>query len=268
MTWLTAGGPRRPTGDGELMSGPATRSILFDLDGTLTDPKAGITACIAHALTALAVAVPADLDWCIGPPLQDTFAQVLRTDDPALIARAMSLYRQRFGHTGLYENRVYPGIEDLLAALRADGFRLYVATSKPQVFAERILRHFGLSAYFAAVHGPDLDGTNRDKPALLKHLLDREALDRTATLMVGDREHDLIGARANGLDAVGVLWGYGKRSELDRHDPVALARDPQDLRRHIDGWSALAGARAVLAFGDGPRAAGQAGIQPEVLRKP
>ena len=224
------------------MSGSAGNSVLFDLDGTLTDPKAGITTCIAHALTAMSVPVPADLDWCIGPPLQDAFARILQTDDPAVVAHAVSLYRQRFSDTGLYENRVYPGIDDLLAGLRADSFRLYVATSKPRVFADRIVRHFGLSPYFAAVYGSDLDGTNRDKPALLEHLLDTEALDRTGTLMIGDREHDLIGARANGLDAIGVLWGYGSRAELDRHDPIALARDPADLRGHIDGWTASVGA--------------------------
>ncbi|RPJ56644.1 MAG: HAD family hydrolase, partial [Acidobacteria bacterium] len=129
--------------------------LLFDLDGTLTDPGPGITRCIQHALSGLGRPAPsaAELAWCIGPPLRESFAVLLDDGDPVLVERAVALYRERFAAVGMFENEVYPGVADALASLRAAGHRLLVATSKPHVYAEAILRHFGLLPAFGAVYG-------------------------------------------------------------------------------------------------------------------
>ncbi|MCE1235812.1 MAG: HAD hydrolase-like protein [Hyphomicrobiales bacterium] len=205
-------------------------TVLFDLDGTLTDPKVGITASIRHAMAELGrpLAASADLDWCIGPPLIDSFARLL-DGDRDLAARGVAAYRARYGVVGLYENEVYPGIPDLLDALVADGRRLVLATSKPRVFAERILEHFDLARRFAAIHGSELDGTRVHKTDLLPWILEREAIDPTTAVMVGDREHDALGARAAGLATIGVAWGYGRPDELVRAGAARIATDVAEL---------------------------------------
>ncbi len=186
-----------------------SRALLFDLDGTLTDPKQGITRSIQYALDKLGQAVPEtdDLVWCIGPPLQESFAQLL--GGPGQVDQAMTLYRERFSAKGLFENAVYPGITDVLEAMQADGVELYVATSKPHVYATRIVEHFELSRFFTAIFGPELDGTRREKTALIAHLLAEQKLDPKNCVMIGDREHDIFGARANAVATVAVTWGYG-----------------------------------------------------------
>lgn len=204
------------------------RAVLFDLDGTLTDPRVGITGCIRHALSALGRTPPDpdELLWCIGPPLTGNFARLLGTDDPDLVARAVELYRERFGTVGLYENALYPGIPEALAAVRAAGWATYVATSKPRVFARRIVEHFGLVALFDGVYGSELDGTRVDKGDLIAHALREERLAATRTVMVGDREHDAIGARRCGLRVIGVSYGYGTEAELRAHGAELIAPAP------------------------------------------
>ncbi len=188
-------------------------SLFFDLDGTLTDPREGIVGSIRHALQRLDCAVPPDpeLDCCIGPPLRDSFCRLV---GEALADVAVEHYRARFRVLGMFENRVYPGIPEALAALGAAGWRLLVVTSKPGVFAEQILRHFALNGYFAAVYGSELSGLRADKSELIAHVLASEGLAPEQALMIGDRCHDVVGARSNGVRAAGVLWGYGTREEL------------------------------------------------------
>jgi phosphoglycolate phosphatase len=207
------------------------RAVLLDLDGTLTDPRPGIVRCIRHALDGLARPCPPDdaLASCIGPPLRATFATLLATSDRALIERAMGLYRQRFADVGLYENEVYEEIPATLQALVAAGRPLFVATSKPAVFAERIVRHFALDRHFAGVYGPDLDGRLDDKADLLRHLLAAERLDAAGAVMVGDRHADVVAARANGVRSIGVLWGYGSRSELLEAGADLVCAAPAEL---------------------------------------
>ena len=206
------------------------RAVLFDLDGT-TDPKPGITACIQHALQGLGrTPPPADeLLWCIGPPLPGSFSRLLGTDDAATLARALALYRERFGSVGLFENAVYPGIPEAVAAVRAAGFTTYVATSKPHVYAIRIVERFGLAPLFDRVYGSELDLTRVDKTELIAYALAAERLDPSVVVMIGDREHDLIGARRNGVRAIGVTYGYGSEAELGAHGPEALAHAPRDI---------------------------------------
>ena len=189
-------------------------AIFFDLDGTLTDPKLGITRSIQYALGKLDHPVPPadELTWCIGPPLHASFKTMLGDGDRA--ATAVSLYRERFGDVGLIENDIYAGVTDTLSALQTAGHQLFVATSKPVVYAERIVAHFGLGGYFERVFGAELDGTRSDKTELLRHALDATAVAASRAVMIGDRSHDMIGARNNAMTAVGVLYGYGSREEL------------------------------------------------------
>ena len=189
-------------------------TIYFDLDGTLTDPKPGITRSIQYALQKLdhpTIPTEDELTWCIGPPLRSSFVKML--GDQAA-DRAVALYRERFSDIGLYENRVYDGIDEVLTTLRASGHRLFVATSKALVFAERIVDHFGLRPHFERVFGAELDGTRADKGDLLAYALKEADVGPSKTLMIGDRSHDMIGAGKNGIKGIGVLYGYGSRDEL------------------------------------------------------
>ena len=205
-----------------------TRAVLFDLDGTLTDPKPGITECIRHALGGLGRTPPPaeELLWCIGPPLSASFATLLETTDETLIARSLALYRERFGTVGLYENAVYPGIPEAVAAVRAAGFATFVATSKPHVYARRIVEHFGLDTLFDGVYGSEMDGTRVEKADLIAYALAEQRLAPGRVLMIGDRQHDMIGARRCGVRAIGVSYGYGSEAELRAHGAEAIAPAP------------------------------------------
>jgi phosphoglycolate phosphatase len=206
-------------------------AILFDLDGTLTDPREGITRCIAHALERMGIEPPPldALTFAIGPPLRDSLSQLLGTGERAAIERALAFYRERFADVGLFENAPYEGIHDVLAAMRASGARLFVATSKPLVYAERIVRHFGLDAHFVEVHGCELDGTREDKRDLLAHLLPRHGIDAGRAVMIGDRGVDMRAARHHGLHALGALWGYGSSAELEQEGAHVLCERPSGL---------------------------------------
>ncbi|MDA9409193.1 MULTISPECIES: HAD family hydrolase [unclassified Bradyrhizobium] len=190
------------------------QTIYFDLDGTLTDPKPGITGSIQYALKKLGQAVPSqdELTWCIGPPLHASLKKLTGTD--ALADQALLLYRERFSEVGLFENTPYPAIHDTLAAIAATGARMFVATSKPAVYASRIIEHFGLKSYFERVFGSELDGTRVDKRDLLRYALEETKVDAASAIMIGDRSHDVVGARTNGMTAIGVLYGYGSEAEL------------------------------------------------------
>ena len=190
-------------------------AIYFDLDGTLTDPKPGITRSIQYALQRLdhpTMPTEDELTWCIGPPLRASFVRLLGAETSADLA--VSYYRERFSDVGLYENGVYDGVSDVLTTLCASGHRLFVATSKPHVFAERIIDHFGLRDHFERVFGSELDGTRVDKSHLLEYALKEASVDPAKTLMIGDRSHDMVGAKNNGMKGIGVLYGYGSRDEL------------------------------------------------------
>jgi phosphoglycolate phosphatase len=206
-------------------------AVLFDLDGTLADPQPGIGRCIRHALAALGHPAPADRDlegW-IGPPLRESFAGLLGSRDPALLDRALALYRERFGTLGLFENTLYPAAPESLAAVRALGCRTFLATSKPRVFAARIVAHFGLAPMFDGVHGSELDGRRSAKAELIAHVLAAHHLPPGRVVMVGDRRHDADGARACGVACLGVTWGYGTADELRQHGVTVLAHHPREI---------------------------------------
>jgi len=201
--------------------------IFFDLDGTLTDPKPGIVRSIRFAMERLDVECPGDddLTWCIGPPLLGSFSELVG-ESRAL--QALEHYRERFGECGWRENTPYEGVFDALENLRGRGRELYVATSKPQVYADRILRHFGFDRYFSAVFGSELDGTRSHKADLLSFALSETATTDGAT-MIGDRRHDVIGARQNGMRAVGVTYGYGSRQELEEAGADVIVTAPSEV---------------------------------------
>lgn len=204
-------------------------ALLLDLDGTLSDNFTGIAASIRHALVALAAAPVDDetLRGCVGPPLRESFARLIDGADAVLVERAIVAYRERYGELGWQENVAYPGIGAALERLADRGARLFVCTSKPEPYAKRIIAHFGFEVFVERVYGADLGGLLDDKRKLLAHAIEQEALDPSCCTMVGDRHHDVRAARANGTQAVGVLWGYGTRDELA--DADRLLEHPAQL---------------------------------------
>jgi phosphoglycolate phosphatase len=224
---------------------PTETTLFFDLDGTLTDPKPGITGSIQYALERLDRAVPSqdELTWCIGPPLRASFVALLGGEDHA--DQAVALYRERFGDVGLFENSVYPDVEPMLATLSQSRLRLFVATSKPHVFAKRIIDHFGLAGHFDHVFGSELDGTRVHKGDLLAYALQQTGVDPSRALMIGDRSHDMLGAKANGMDAVGVTYGYGSPEELIAAGARHLCASPRAVLDVIPGAFSGGGASSA-----------------------
>lgn len=205
-------------------------TVFFDLDGTLTDPGLGITNSVMYALEKLGYAVPPrqELYRFIGPPLLDSFMNFYDMDE-AKAEEAIRLYRERFSVTGKFENQVYPGIPELLQKLKDAGCRLVVATSKPEEFSVDIVEHFGLAGYFDAVCGSTMDHSRGSKGKVIAYALESRSIDPATVIMVGDREHDVLGARENGLPCIGVSYGYGSREELETSGAVAVADSPAAL---------------------------------------
>lgn len=206
-------------------------AILLDLDGTLTDPFTGISRCIVHALESMSVPAPGkhELRRWIGPALKESFERYLDSLGEGDADLAVERYRERFSTTGLYENSVYPGIPEMLQQLRNLGMPIMVATAKPAVYAEEIVRHFGLEQWLDAVHGSELDGSLTDKSSLLAHIIEQQGLEPLECIMAGDRKHDMSAARHHGMNAVGVLWGYGSAVELLEAGADTLVASPAEL---------------------------------------
>jgi phosphoglycolate phosphatase len=212
------------------------QNILFDLDGTLTDPREGITRSIQFALAQLGIDEPdlRQLEHFIGPPLLQAFMQFYAFDE-AKAWQAVNFYRERFKVTGLYENLVFDGVTELLSSLNAQGRTLYIATSKPHVFAKEIARHFDFAKHFKVIYGSELDGTRTNKVELIAYLLEQEQLDPSQTLMIGDRKHDLIGAHSNGLECVAVGYGFGSEEEIQAQNPTYHFRTLAELHAAFGG---------------------------------
>ena len=206
-------------------------TVLLDLDGTLTDSRPGIVACYHAALRSLGHEpdTSIDLTFVIGPPPEEIMPEVLARygDDRSL--EAVALYREHYAQGGLFQNSVYDGIPEALAALAEAGCTLYVATAKRTVFARRILDHFGLSPAFQRIYGSEPGGALDRKGDLIAHILANEPIVPEATIMVGDRHHDIGGARQNGLTAIGAAWGYGGAEELEHAGAHHIAKSPADL---------------------------------------
>lgn len=211
--------------------------LLFDLDGTLTDPRPGIVRCMRYALDKLGVPCPSDdvLASFIGPPLRGTFATILETSDRELVERALAFYREQYGETGLFENHVYDGVAQMLYDVRLTASALFVATLKAKPYADRIVHRLGLGCYFTGVYGPELEGRFDDKVDLLAHLLATEKISTESAVMIGDRAGDIVAARANRVRSIGVLWGYGSESELADAGADTLCASPSELASCLSG---------------------------------
>lgn len=206
--------------------------LLFDLDGTVTDSQLGITRSAAYALERFGIHVddPASLTFFVGPPLHDTFMQKYGFSDEDA-TKAVSVYREYYRDKGIFENEVYPGIPELLRDLKGSGRTVILATSKPAVFARRILDYFSLSQYFDFLSGCELDGTRSKKDEVIEYALELAGItDRSQCVMIGDREHDIIGAEKTSLASLGVLYGYGDRAELEAAGADIIAKDVTELR--------------------------------------
>ena len=207
--------------------------ILFDLDGTLTNSQLGITTCVAYALESFGIHTenPEELRKFIGPPLKESFVKYYNMTDGEG-DRAVEKYRERFATVGLYENEVYAGIPELLQKLKAQGKTLHVATSKPTVYSDKILEHFGLKEYFSYIAGSELDGTRVNKAEVIQYALEQMKITESEKIvMIGDKEHDMIGAGICGVDSIGVLYGFGEREELENHGATYIAETVSDLEK-------------------------------------
>ncbi|NJN17199.1 MAG: HAD-IA family hydrolase [Oscillochloris sp.] len=213
------------------MSTPYYPVILFDLDGTLTDPYAGIAASFLYTLEQLELPRPDEdtLRAWIGPPLHATFKRLL--GDDAAADQAVAMYRSRYEPIGAFENRVYQGIPELLTDLRKAGCRLAVTTSKLEDSARMILQHFQLAPYFELLVGASRDGKLSAKADIIHIAIKELGLSRQMVVMVGDREHDVIGARTHNIPCIGVAYGYGGAAELHDAGAVAVAESVADLRK-------------------------------------
>lgn len=205
--------------------------IFFDLDGTLTDPGEGIKNSVVYALNKYNITVndKFKLDEFIGPPLQDSFKNFYGFNDEKAM-EAVSYYREYFKDKGLYENIVYPNIYNLLNELKTQNKILVVATSKPEIFTKKILKHFELDKYFSFVSGATLDGLKSKKADIIKYAINELKIeDKSEIIMIGDRKHDIIGANQNDIDSIGVLYGYGDVDELTKANATYIAKDVLDI---------------------------------------
>lgn len=210
-------------------------TILFDLDGTLTDPALGITNSVMHALEFYNIHVSerSELFKFIGPPLIDSFMKYYNFDD-SKAREAVTKYREYFSVKGLFENEVYSGVTDMLKALKAAGKKIVLATSKPDEFSIKILKHFGLYEYFDFCACSTMDETRTKKTEVIEYgLANIDEKDTARILMVGDREHDIFGAGNCGLDSVGVLYGYGNREEFENAGATYIVESVEELKRFL-----------------------------------
>ena len=213
------------------------KNLLIDLDGTLTDPKVGITTSARYGLAKVGhpIAEDENIDWIIGPPLKASLAKLLNVDvNDVLAEQALMGYRERFAVTGLFENHLFADVPNTLSQLKAKGYRLFLATAKPEVYAKQILEHFNLLQYFEYPYGSELNGERTNKGDLIAYILEKEQLKPEECLMVGDREHDIFGARKNGIETIAVEYGYGSSEELDAAKPKARIQTFADLLQVLE----------------------------------
>lgn len=211
------------------------QTIFFDLDGTLTDSGPGITNSVAYALRKWKIEVEdhSTLNVFVGPPLAESFAKYYGFT-PEECKKAIEYYREYYTDRGMFENSVYPGIEELLVHLKNTGRKVVLATSKPEVFAVQILEHFHLARYFDRIAGASMDENRVEKADVLRYAIEADGYDLSQAVMVGDRENDVRGARENGLPCIGVLYGYGSREELTEAGAARIAATVEELKKCLE----------------------------------
>jgi phosphoglycolate phosphatase len=209
-------------------------NILFDLDGTLTDPYLGITSAAKYALNKFNI-IEEDTDKLklfIGPPLEKSFLEYYNFNKND-VKTAVKYYREYYSKKGMYENKLYAGIDDVLKELNKRNKNCFMATSKLQSFAEKIAQNFNMHNYFKHITGSNMDGTLSEKEDIVKYTMEKCELNKNETIMIGDRKYDIIGANKNGIDAIGVLYGYGTREELEKENPKYLCNEVIDILKII-----------------------------------
>ena len=211
--------------------------ILFDLDGTLTESGEGIINCVQYALEKLGKKEehPENLQCFIGPPLKEQFMKYAGFDKKTA-EKAIEFYRERYTEKGMFENTVYPGVEETLSELKRRGYRLAVASAKPAFYVTQIMDHFNLSQYFEVIAGTDLNGPKITKSQVIEEALEKMNLSdhRDQVIMVGDREHDILGARKCDVQCVAVTYGYGSREELEKAQPLQIVDSAAELLNFFD----------------------------------
>jgi phosphoglycolate phosphatase len=214
-------------------------TVLLDLDGTLSDSRPGIVACFRYMLTQLGhdPTKAGDLTWAVGPPIAVSITQLLAQYDDARVDQGLAVYRAQYSAVAIYDCTVYPGVLDMLGALRDAGHIMCIATSKRRDFAERVVDHLGLRSYLHAVYGAEPGGGLDNKDDLLAYVLRHEGFSPTDTVMVGDRMHDIHAARANRVRSIGAAWGYGGRAELETAGADAIAALPPEVPAVLQAWS-------------------------------
>ena len=224
----------------------ARQAVLLDLDGTLIASRDGIIHCLRAALAELGHEpdASADLDWVIGPPLPDVMTRLLGEFGDERVEEAVLAYRRHYNSSGVGQSPLFPGIPAFLEQLAQSGRRVFLATSKPLHLARKILEQRNLTGYFDGFYGARADDTGAEKPELIAGLVAREGVDTRQAVMVGDRRYDITGAHANAMRAIGALWGYGGRAELEEAGADALAESPDDLFAAIEAQLASASAHA------------------------
>ncbi|MGM0218386.1 HAD family hydrolase [Enterococcus sp. AZ126] len=211
------------------------KTIVFDLDGTITDSGDGIIHSVLYALNKMHVKKPDkhELESFIGPPLKDSFINICQLDDTSA-DQAVGYYRDYYQAKGMYENHIYEGIPTVLTDLKQKGCTLYVATSKPEIYAKQILAHFDLDQYFTGIYGASLDGIRSKKGDVIHYALKEAQLTKLEkTIMIGDRSHDIVGAKENKLASIGVLYGFGDRVELETAGADYIAVTTEELKEII-----------------------------------
>lgn len=207
--------------------------FLFDLDGTLSDSKLGITKAMQYALNHYGIyETIEDLEVYVGPPLHETFMSIYGFERQKA-DEAVSVFRVYFAEKGIHENELFDGIKPMLKRLHEEGVNLYITTSKPRVYAEQILEQDGILEYFKGVSGSELDGSKSGKDEVIAALIEEKGISQEEALMIGDRKHDLIGAEKNKIDAVGVLYGYGSLEELKTAKSVEIVETVEALEACI-----------------------------------
>ncbi|MBR3294750.1 MAG: HAD hydrolase-like protein [Clostridia bacterium] len=206
------------------------KNVFFDLDGTLTDSKEGIIKSAQYAFEKLGLPVPAfeEMYWVMGPPIRTSFRERIHLSEEDAF-RGLRYYQERFGSVGYLENRVYEGVEQMLGELKDLGYRLFITTSKPTFYTNEILKHFGLDRYFTYVSGSDMDGTHGSKAEVVRYVIENFDCEKDETVIVGDRDHDILGGIQNGIHTIGVRYGYASENELEDAGAQYIAESPEDI---------------------------------------
>jgi len=211
------------------------KNVLFDLDGTLTDSQEGVIKCFQYTIMELrqAYCSESELKSLIGVPIRSIFQKLLESDDNDLINKAICLYRERFSEIGIVENKVYPGITDLLVVLHKNSYRLWIVTLKNEVDAQKIAKYFSFDKLIRGVYGPNLNEYPDNKSQLIKSVLTDFQLVSNETVMIGDREEDIFAGKSNQTMTIGVTYGYGTEDEITNSGPDYICSNPYEIRKVI-----------------------------------